>query len=136
MESKSSSARNSKMATQGFLLIEIGVALIFFGGVVSALFHFYCKAVDRHHQSRHYLQATRIANTILESIIFNGKMPESQSFEQEDFSVLVQSQNVDNALPHYKTVQVDVAWESIAGQKHMLTLESGCIMASKEGRDD
>jgi len=123
--------RSSTTLTKGFLLIEIGIALLFFCGVVSAMFHFYSHAVNWQHEARMHMQATTIANNMLETIAHNGTLPLLQETEQDFFSIDVQSE-ADNMLPDYNIVRVSIGWQNFAREQRSLTVESGFIIARQE----
>ncbi|MCX5922021.1 MAG: type II secretion system protein [Candidatus Dependentiae bacterium] len=114
--------------TQGFLLIELMAALALLSGATVISAYFYAQIATWHHEARRYLEATTLAGSVLEKAMIEGVMPKKQGIEKEPFIVSWHTQSLKDAqkgMEHFTIVEVDVTWQTMAGNKKSVTIVSG-----------
>ncbi len=116
-----------KYCMQGFLLIEIMIALTIFTTVSMMLAHQYWQASALQQDAKLYVEATQLANKTLQEVANNKQVISSKivgSYEASCESHPMKSCELRN----FRVVKVIVSWQGANGEEKNITLASGMVV--------
>lgn len=115
----------------GFLLLEIMIALTLFATVSIVIAHYYCRSVSLQGESRMYCQATSLARNLFESIIHNQSIAEKLPDHIDQFTLTWKVAGTD--IPHFNMVELNIAWTSLMSGVQTISFVSGFFVPNGAG---
>lgn len=115
----------------GFLLLEIMIALTLFATVSIVVAHYYCRTVSLQGQSRMYCQATSLARNFFESMIRNQSVALPLPNHIDQFTLTWKIAGAD--IPNLNTVELNVSWKSSEGVIQSVSFSSAFFIGNKLG---